>query len=66
MKYCDREFELKKDYVECMRERRDHFKEKTGTRKSLRLTMVTSSGIKQGKYSSAIQGKVCLDYLFYE
>lgn len=66
MKYCDREFELKKDYVEWMRERRDLFKEKTGTRKSLRLTMVTSSGVKQGKYSSAIQGKVCLDDLFHE
>lgn len=64
MKYCDHEFELKKDYVEWMRERRELFKQKTGTRKSLRLTMVSSGGIKPGKYSSAIQGNVALDDLF--
>lgn len=64
MKYCDHQFELKKEYVEWMRERRELFKLKTGTRKSLRLTMVSSGGIKLGKYSSAIQGNVVLDDLF--
>lgn len=64
MKYSDSEYELKKDYVEWMRARRDLFKEITGTRKSLRLTMISSGGIKQGKYSSAIQGIVGLDDLF--
>lgn len=64
MKYCNGEYELKKEYVEWMRTRRDLFKEKTSTRKSLRLTLITSGGIKQGKYSSAIQGKVTLDELF--
>lgn len=66
MKYCIGEYELKKDYVEWMRTRRDLFKEITGSRKSLRLTMVSSGGIKQGKYSSTIQGKVGLDDLFHE
>ncbi|MBQ3610338.1 MAG: ATP-binding protein [Bacteroidaceae bacterium] len=66
IKYSEKAYELKKDYVEWMRERRELFKEKTGTRKSVRLTMITSSGIKPGKYSSAIQGKVTLDDLFHE
>lgn len=63
MKYSDREFELKKDYVEWLRERRDLFREVTGTNKTLRLTMIASSGVKNNMYSSALQGKLSLDDL---
>jgi hypothetical protein len=49
-----------------MRERRDLFREKTGTTKSLHLTLITSSGLKPGQYLSALQGKVTLDDLFAE
>ena len=63
MKYSDHEYELKKDYVEWLRKRRDLFREVTGTKKSLRLTMIASSGIKQNMYSSSIQGKLSLDDL---
>lgn len=66
MKYCIGLYELKKDYVEWMRERRNLFREVTGTNKSIRLTLVSAGGIKQNKYSSSIQGKVILDDLFKE
>ena len=63
MKYSDHAYELKKDYVEWLRKRRDLFREVTRTKKSLRLTMIASSGIKQNMYSSSIQGKLSLDDL---
>ena len=64
MKYSDSPYELKKDYVDWLLERRDKFREVTGTTQTLRLTMVSASGIKQGKYDSYLQGKVSLDDLF--
>lgn len=66
MKYSVGAYELKKDYVEWMRERRNLFRDVTGTKKTLRLTLVSSGGIKQNKYTSSIQGKVSLDDLFEE
>lgn len=47
-------------------ERRNLFRDVTGTNKSIRLTLVSAGGIKQNKYSSSIQGKVILDDLFKE
>lgn len=64
MKYSDHEYELKKDYVEYMKERRELFRAATKTQKTLRLTMIASSGIKQGMYSSAVQSKLSADDLF--
>lgn len=64
MKYSDRPFELTKDYVEWLKERRDLFREQTGTNKTLHLTMVTTYGINNGKYASSIQGRVTMDDLF--
>lgn len=64
MKYSDRDFELKKDYVEYLKERRDLFRDVTKTAKTLRLTLITSSGIKPGKHLSSIQGKLTIDDLF--
>lgn len=64
MKYSDHPYELKKDYVEWLRERRDLFREVTGTDKTLRLTMIASSGIKQNIYSSSLQGRLSLSDLF--
>lgn len=64
MKYSDRPFELTKDYVEWLKERRDLFREQTGTNKTLHLTMVTTYGISNGKYASSIQGRVTMDDLF--
>ena len=64
MKYSIGPYELKKDYVEWMRERRNLFRDVTGTNKTLRLTLVAAGGVKQNKYSSSIQGKVVLSDLF--
>jgi len=64
MKYSDSRYELKKDYVEWLRERRDLFREVTGTKKSVRLIMIASSGVKQNMYTSSLQGKLSLDDLF--
>ena len=66
IKYSVGQYELKKDCIEWMRERRNLFRDVTGTKKSLRLTLIASGGIKQNKYSSSIQGKVVLDDLFKE
>ena len=66
IKYSVGQYELKKDYVEWLRERRNLFRDVTGTRKTLRLTMISSGGIKAGKYVSSIQGKVTLSDLFSE
>ena len=64
MKYSDNEYELKKDYVEWLRRRRDLFREVSGTKKTLRLTMIASAGIKQNMYASALQGKLSMEDLF--
>ena len=45
MKYSDSPFELTKDYVEWLKERRDLFREQTGTNKTMHLTMVTTYGL---------------------
>ena len=66
IKYSVGQYELKKDYVEWLRERRNLFRDVTGTRKTSRLTMISSGGIKAGKYVSSIQGKVTLSDLFSE
>ena len=64
MKYSDSPFELTKDYVEWLKERRDLFREQTGTNKTMHLTMVTTYGLTNGKYSTSIQGRVTMDDLF--
>ena len=64
MKYSDRVFELTKEYVEWLKERRDLFRKQTGTNKTLHLTMVTTYGVANGKYASSIQGRVTMNDLF--
>lgn len=64
IKYSDHDFELKKEYVDYLKERRELFRQATRTTKTLRLTLITSSGIKPGKYLSAIQGQLTKDDLF--
>lgn len=64
MKYGDRPYELTKDYVEWIKERRDIFKADTQTNKTLRITFVSPYGIAKGKYSSTIQSVVTQKDLF--
>ena len=63
IKYSDHEYELKKDYAEWLRERKELFRRVTRTTKTLRLTMIASSGVKQNSYTSTLQGRLSLDDL---
>ena len=64
MKYSDSLYELTKNYIEWLKERRDLFKKETRTTKTLHLTMITSQGLANGKYTSQIQSQVTMDDLF--
>ena len=50
--------------LEYLKELRDLFREVTKTTKPLRLTLITSNGIKPGKYLSSIQDRLTIDDLF--
>ena len=43
-----------------LRNKRETFRQVTGTKKTLNLTMITTYGIKNGKYSNLISGQVVL------
>jgi hypothetical protein len=64
IKYCDRPFEIKKDYADWLKERRDIFRENVRTNKTLHLTMITPFGLAKGKYESCVQGCVTAADLF--
>jgi len=64
MKYSDHEYELKKDYVEYLKERRELFRKVTKTGKTLRLTIIAAGGIKRGIHTSSVQGMLSADDLF--
>jgi len=66
MKYSLDQYDLTADYVERLKERRDLFRQVTGTHATLRLTMITTYGVKRGKYANNIQNEVILDDLFVE
>ena len=64
IKYCDRPFEIKKDYAEWLKERRDIFRDDVKTNKTLHLTMIAPFGVANGKYASLIQSIVKAEDLF--
>lgn len=64
MKFSENEFTITKDYEQNLRNKIGLFAEETHTRKSIQLTLVTSFGLKQGKYSGIAQTEVLLDDLF--
>lgn len=64
MKYSINEYTITKKYSDEMIDRMELFRMKTKTRKALHLTMVTTYGLKNNAYSSAIQNEVTLDDLF--
>lgn len=65
-KFCTDVYEIDKEYSMALRRKADAFRKSTGTKKSLVLTMITTFGIKQNKYSSMINSQVILDDLFAE
>ena len=64
IKYSDCRFELTKDYADWMKQRRELFREKTGTNKTIHLTLITPNGLVHGKHSPTVQSTVNMDDLF--
>ncbi len=63
-KFVSSEFVIDREYEMNLRNKRETFRQVTGTKKTLNLTMITTYGIKNGKYSNLISGQVVLDDLF--
>lgn len=64
MKFSINEFTIDKEYDQSLRNKIQVFKEETGTRKALHLTMITTYGVKRNMYSNSVQSQVLLDDLF--
>lgn len=64
MKFSFKEFSIDKKYAETLQHKLDIFIEATGLKKNLILTMITSKGLKENKYSDIVQREVTLDQLF--
>lgn len=64
IKYSAGQYELTKDYVDMLRRRKELFRSVTQTGKSLRLTFITTFGLKLNKYTSSIQSSITLNDLF--
>lgn len=64
IKFSNNEFIIDKDYERKLRNKMDSFKRSTGTKYSTQLTMITTYGVKKGKYSSIVGSQVLLEDLF--
>ena len=64
MKFSINEYAIDKDYDMRLRNKIESFRKLTKCTKSLQTTMVTTYGVKRGKYSGVIQSQVTLDDLF--
>ena len=58
-------FEIDRAYDLALRGKIEAFRNETKTRKALHLTLITTYGVKQNKYSSLVQSEVNMDELFY-
>lgn len=65
MKYSESEFIIDKGYAGELENKRDVFKQETGTKKSLFLTLVTTFGVKENDYfTKLVQNSVTMGALF--
>ena len=65
MKFYTDEYSIDKSYANELHQKLEVFKEKTKTKKTLFLTMITTYGIKENSYSSSIvQKSLTMDMLF--
>jgi uncharacterized protein len=65
MKYSESEYIIDKGYAGELENKRDVFKQETGTKKSLFLTLVTTFGVKENDYfTKLVQNSVKMDALF--
>jgi len=61
MKFAKGPFEIDRAYDLALRGKIETFRNETKTRKALHLTMITSYGVKPGKYTSLVQSEVIID-----
>lgn len=64
MKYSSSDYEITKDYNEWLLKRKELFRAKTKTTKTLHITLVTLNGVKTNKYSAVVNSQVVLADLF--
>ena len=64
MKFSINEYAIDKRYDMDLRNKIESFRRLTDCRSSLQTTMITTYGVKQGKYSGIVQSQVTLDDLF--
>lgn len=64
MKFSIYPYAINKKYVEVLRNKMNAFKQATGTKKALFLTMVTTYGIERNMYSGMVQNDLNMDMLF--
>ena len=63
IKFAKGPFEIDRTYDRVLRERVETFRTETKTRKALHLTMITTYGVKPGKYAGIAHAEVCMDEL---
>jgi hypothetical protein len=63
-KFTNGEFAIDRKFAEELRERMEVFARATRTKKARHLTMITTYGVMQNKYSGIMQSEVTLDDLF--
>ncbi len=64
IKFSSSEFEIDKEYDKVLRNKISAFSSSANNRNTLQLTMITTYGVKQNKYSSLVNSQVVLDDLF--
>lgn len=64
MKFVSRPYSISSDYAAWLVKRRELFKQVTGTKRTLHLTMITSYGLEHNAGWQTIQNEVVLDDLF--
>jgi len=66
MKFTGKPFRLDAAYDSTLMQKRETFREETGTNKALHVTLVTSNGLMPGSYLGMVQAQVLLDDLFVD
>jgi len=63
IKFVNGPFEIDRAYDSALRGKIEAFRNETKTRKALHLTMITTYGVKPGKYAGLVQSEVSMDEL---
>ena len=64
IKFSMNEFQIDKEYDQKLRNKISAFRQTTNCRKTIQLTLITTYGVQQNKYSGIVSNEVRLDDLF--